>query len=73
MADTSDSLSKARNVLQSALMKVAGDLADMGQDPSTHAVEELARQLATIQTAIEAVDRALSTAERYQPSYYLQA
>lgn len=70
MADQSDTLSKARGVLERTLMSVARDLADMDRDTSSHTVEEMASQITSLQAGIEALDRAMSTANRYQPTYF---
>jgi uncharacterized small protein (DUF1192 family) len=51
-------------------MTLAGNLADMDQDPSVHTVEEIASQIAALQAGIEAIDKARAIAERYQTTYY---
>ncbi|HEX2135079.1 MAG TPA: hypothetical protein VHG30_04130 [Microvirga sp.] len=70
MANESDTLMKARSVLERTLMRVVRDLADMDQDASAHAIEEMADQIAAIQAGIEALDKARTTADRYQPTYF---
>jgi hypothetical protein len=70
MAEKSDTLTKARSVLERTLMTLAGNLADMDQDPSVHTVEEIASQIAALQAGIEAIDKARAIAERYQTTYY---
>ena len=70
MANESDTLAKARGVLERTLMRVIRDLADMDQDASAHTVEEMASQIVAIQAGIEALDKARTAADRYQPTYF---
>ncbi len=70
MAHETDTLSKARVVLERTLMRVVRDLADMDQNASVHTVEEMASQIAALQAGIEALDRARTAADRYQPTYF---
>ena len=42
MAEKSDTLTKARGVLERTLMNIARDLAEMEQDASAHTIEEMA-------------------------------
>jgi hypothetical protein len=70
MAEKTDTLTKARSVLERTLMNIARDLAEMEQDASAHTVEEMASQIATIQTGIEALDRARTAADRDEPGYF---
>jgi hypothetical protein len=66
MAEKSDTLTKARGVLERTLMNIARDLAEMEQDASAHTIEEMASQIA----AIEALDRARTATDRYEPGYF---
>ena len=70
MAHETDTLSKARLVLERTLMRVVRDLADMDQNASVHTVEEMASQIAALQAGIEALDSARTAADRYQPTYF---
>jgi hypothetical protein len=70
MSVDSDTLTKARATLVNALMSVAPDLADVDIGTSAITVEELANRIAALQSGIEAIDRALTTADRYKTTYY---
>jgi hypothetical protein len=70
MAEKSDTLTKARGVLERTLMNIARDLAEMEQDASAHTIEEMASQIAAIQKGIEALDRARTATDRYEPGYF---
>ena len=70
MAEKTDTLTKARSVLERTLMNIARDLTEMEQDASAHTIEEMASQIATIQSGIEALDRARRAADRYEPGYF---
>ena len=71
MANESDTLTKARSVLEQTLMRIVRDLADMNQDArSAHIIEEMAGQIAAIQAGIEGLDKVRTAAARYQPTYF---
>ena len=70
MVEKTDTLTKARSVLERTLINIARDLAEMEQDASAHTVEEMASQIAAIQNGIEALDRARTAADRYEPGYF---
>jgi hypothetical protein len=70
MVEKTDTLTKARSVLERTLINIARDLAEMEQDASAHTVEEMASQIVAIQKGIEALDRARTAADRYEPGYF---
>jgi hypothetical protein len=70
MVEKTDTLTKARSVLERTMINIARDLAEMEQDASAHTVEEMASQIAAIQNGIEALDRARTAADRYEPGYF---
>lgn len=70
MPANSETLTRARAALESALMSVARDLADADPGTSVLTIGEMANRIAALQDGIEAIDRALTTADRYKPAYF---
>jgi hypothetical protein len=70
MSEKTARLTAARHMLEAALGRAAAELTALGDTAPLEEIARLAGHMTTLQSCVEALERAIAVGERYKPTYF---